>query len=165
MGADDVKKAALTYLEAYGIPYEIHEHPPFYTVADAKAHAREFDGLGTKNLFLRNRKGDRHFLVTVGEDTRADLASLAEQFGEKKLLFASDERLAKYLGVEPGSVSLMGLINDNGSAVEVHVASEVLDAPLVHLHPNVNTASVTLTHEALTQFLATLPHTINRLDM
>ena len=116
----------------------------------------EMDSLGIfnkgvvgKNLFLRDNKGHRHFLVFVFGDKHANLESIQNELGIKHVSFASAERLDKYLGLTKGSVSPLGVINDSDSAVEFIIDNEFKDYPCVGVHPNQNTSTVWLTFEDL----------------
>ncbi|MFI5178603.1 MAG: prolyl-tRNA synthetase associated domain-containing protein, partial [Vicinamibacterales bacterium] len=106
-------------LAELGILYERHEHPPVATVEEAEQHWAGIDAAHCKNLFLRNQKGTRHYLVIIRHSKRADLRAVADQIGDGKLSFASPERLMTHLGLTPGSVSPFGLINDRLHAVRV----------------------------------------------
>ena len=148
------------YLQALGIPFERHEHPPVATVAEAEAHWAGIDALHAKNLFLRNQKGNRHFLVVLEAKRRADLDALGTVFAERKLSFASAERLREYLGLAPGSVSPFGLINDRERRVAVAIDAAIRDAPLVAFHPNVNTATLVVAGDDFRQFLTAVGHDV-----
>lgn len=149
------------YLTRLGIGFECHEHPPVATVAEATRYWGGIEALHAKNLFLRNPKGSRHFLVVLGFTRRADLAALAAHFGEKKLGFASPERLKAHLGLTPGSVSPFGLINDPGHRVEVAMDAAIREAARVAFHPNVNTATLVLGAEGFRRYLAAVGHTVH----
>jgi len=149
------------YLADLGIACVRHEHPPVATVAEAEAHWGDIDALHAKNLFLRNQKGSRHFLVVLAFTRRADLAALGELFGEKKLGFASPERLLTHLGLTPGSVSPFGLLNDPGHAVEVAIDVAIRDAARVAFHPNVNTATLVLSGRDFQRYLAAVGHQVH----
>ena len=149
------------YLQALGIPFERHEHPPVATVAEAEAYWAGIDAVHAKNLFLRNHKGTRHFLVVLAATRMADLATLAVQFGERKLGFASPERLREHLGLAPGSVSPFGLINDRDHRVTVGIDAAIRDAALVAVHPNVNTATLVVSGDDFRQFLAAVGHEVH----
>src|SRR5437899_11795447 len=114
-------------LAELGIDYTRHEHPPVATVEEAEEHWAGIDATHCKNLFLRNQKGNRHYLVVLVATKKADLKKVAEQIGDGKLSFASPERLMSHLGVTPGSVSPFGLIHDREHAVRV-----VLDRDFQH---------------------------------
>jgi Ala-tRNA(Pro) deacylase len=148
------------YLQALGVPYERHEHPPVATVAEAEAHWAGIEALHARNLFLRNHKGTRHFLVVLEASRRADLDALGTIFGERKLGFASPERLPEHLGLAPGSVSPFGLINDRERRVEVAIDAAIRDAELVAFHPNVNTATLVVTGDDFRRFLDAVGHAV-----
>ncbi len=101
-------------------------------------------GVVPKNLFLRDAKGRRHFLVTMAGEKKVDMAGLQEKIGCTRLSFASPERLEKYLGVEQGMVSPLGVLNDREARVEVFFDSSLRGLPCVGVHPNDNTAVVWL---------------------
>ena len=120
----------------------------------------EMDSLGIfnkgvvgKNLFLRDNKGHRHFLVFVFGDKHANLESIQNELGIKHISFASAERLDKYLGLTKGSVSPLGVINDSSAAVEFIIDSEFKDYPCVGVHPNQNTSTVWITFEDLIKII------------
>jgi len=149
------------YLTRLGIRFERHEHPPVATVAEAEQYWGGIDALHAKNLYLRNPKGTRHFLVVLAFTRRADLGALAAHFGEKKLGFASPERLEAHLGLTPGSVSPFGLINDPGHRVEVALDVAIRDAARVAFHPNVNTATLVLSGDDFHRYLAAVGHAVH----
>lgn len=146
----DNQKKVYAKLDEMGISYEVQQHPPVYTI-------EEMDELGigdensavVKNLFLRDNKGKRHFLVVLGKDKKADLKALKEKIGSTPLSFASEERLGKYLGLSKGAVSPMGIINDETQAVEVVMDRDLVGHPRLGVHPNENTATVWLDFEDL----------------
>jgi Ala-tRNA(Pro) deacylase len=146
--------AVYAELDRLSIAYTSHEHPPVFTAEEAAVHWAGLDGAGVKNLFLRNKKGNRHYLVILGIEKQADLRRLATAIGDDRLSFASPERLAKHLGLTPGSVSPFGLINDAGRAVTVIIDADVRTAGRLIFHPNLNTASVTLAFADFERFLA-----------
>ena len=115
----DRKSAVAARLHELGIAFTRHEHPPVATVEEASAHWAGIDATHCKNLFLRNQKGNRHYLVVLTASKKADLRAVADQIGDGKLSFASPERLMTHLGLTPGSVSPFGLINDREHAVRV----------------------------------------------
>ena len=140
-------------LRELGIAYTRHEHPPVATVEEASRHWAGIDATHCKNLFLRNQKGNRHYLVVLVHSKRADLRAVADQIGDGKLSFASPERLMTHLGLTPGSVSPFGLINDADHAVRVVLDRELQSATRVAFHPNINTATLTLSAADFTRFL------------
>jgi Ala-tRNA(Pro) deacylase len=146
------------FFAEHGIEYQRFDHPAVYTVEEAKRLVPPMPGAKTKNLFLRNRSGKRHFLVVIGYDKAADLKALTKTLGVSKLGFASPERLLRYLGVEPGAVSILGLLNDRGHAVEVVVDRAIWEAKAISAHPLVNTSTLVLSHEGLARFLEATGH-------
>ncbi|MGH9370453.1 MAG: prolyl-tRNA synthetase associated domain-containing protein [Vicinamibacterales bacterium] len=150
---EDRRSAVFGTLQSLGIRYDLYEHPPVFTAEEAAAHWKDIAGASVKNLFLRNKKGDRHYLVILGIEKQADLRHLVKVIGDDRLSFGSPERLLKYLGVTPGSVSPFGLINDATHAVRVIVDSDLKTAERLIFHPNDNTASLTITGADFATFL------------
>jgi len=148
------EQAVLAALESLEIAYQRFEHPPVFTVEQALEHWAAIDATHCKNLFLRNKKGDRHYLVVAAHDTPVDLASVAERVGDTKLSFGSPERLLAQLGLTPGAVSPFGILNDAAHAVRVVLDRRLRDAARVGFHPNVNTATVVLSMPDFERFLA-----------
>ncbi len=140
-------------LRELGIEFTVHEHPPAFTVEDAAEHWAGIDATHCKNLFLRNQKGSRHYLVILMHTKRADLRAVSDQVGDGKLSFGSPERLMKYLGLTPGSVSPFGLINDTSHQVRLAIDRDLKIAERVSFHPNVNTITLTLTRADFEKFL------------
>ena len=148
----------LLRLDRNQLPYDIVEHEPVLTIADALAATPEIGGIKTKNVFLRDAKGTRHFLVIVPHDVRLDLAALGRTLEASKLSMGSPDRLARHLGVSPGAVSVFALVNDRDRAVELIVDRRVWQAEKVQAHPLRNTATVAIGRSALTAFLALTGH-------
>jgi Ala-tRNA(Pro) deacylase len=149
----DVRAPVYAALTRLGIDYELFEHPPVFTAEDATLHWAVIPGAQVKNLFLRNKKGDRHYLVILGIEKQADLRQLVKVIGDDRLSFGSAERLKKYLGVAPGSVSPLGLIHDTAHTVRVIVDSDLKNADRLIFHPNDNTASLTISSQDFLRFL------------
>lgn len=140
-------------LKNLDIDFALHEHPAVFTVEEAEAHKGELDGVKTKNLFLRNKKGNRHFLFVAPALKKIDIKKLSEATGEKKLSFASPERLKKYLGLTPGSVGPFGIINDQEKEVAVFLDKDILSGEKLNFHPNRNTATIQIGKEDFFRFL------------
>jgi Ala-tRNA(Pro) deacylase len=140
-------------LKKLEIPFTRHEHPPVFTVEQAVKHWKGVEGAHLKNLFLRNKKGSRHYLVIVVCTKNADLRKLNEQLGEDRLSFGSPERLKRCLGLEPGAVSPFGLINDTRKEVVAIIDEDLKKAERVNFHPNVNTATVGISAADFEKFL------------
>lgn len=147
-----------TFLDKHTISYQKFDHPAVFTCEEAERLCPVMPGVSLKNLFLRDKNGKRHFLVIVGYDKSTDLKGLKEMLGTAKLSFASPECLQEYLGVAPGSVSLLGLINDRMRAVEV-IIDRKLWGQSFQCHPLVNTATLVVSHEGIKHFLEMTAHT------
>jgi Ala-tRNA(Pro) deacylase len=154
MPVTDVEREVLEALEALGIAFVRHEHPPVATVEQAEEHWAGLKGAHCKNLFLRNNKGNRHYLVIAPVTRGIDLKRLNIQLGEDRLSFASPERLKRVLGLEPGSVSPFGLIHDAGREVRVVLDRSLKDSAFLGFHPNINTATLEISLADLEKFLA-----------
>ena len=153
------------FLRQHGIDAPRHEHPAVMTVEESLRLVPKLPGAKTKNLFLRDKKGVRHFLVTVPHDRAVDLDALGVAIGANKLGFASSERMLKHLGITPGSVSLLALANDQVGAVEFVIDRALWEAPAVQAHPLINTATMVLVHADLERFLAATGHTPRVIDV
>lgn len=154
MTVSDKEAKVYEALEKLDISYTRHEHPPVYTVEEAERHWTEITGVHCKNLFLRNKKGNRHYLVILEASKAADLKALNNTLGEDRLSFASGERLMRYLGLEAGAVSPFGLIHDKDNHVQVVIDEDLKKADALNFHPNVNTATVCLSFADFEKFLA-----------
>ena len=141
-------------LRDLGIAFERHEHPPVATVEQAAEHWAGIDAAHCKNLFLRNQKGDRHYLLILEHSKKADLRAVATQIGDGKLSFGSPERLLKHLGLTPGSVSPFGLIHDSTQSVRVVVDRDLQGAERLSFLPNINTATLVVSKDDFVRFLA-----------
>lgn len=147
-----------TFLAQHGIPYTRVDHPPVYTVAEAQAKVPPLPGANLKNLFVRNKAGTRHWLVVVPYAKQVDLQGLAALLDEKRLSLASPDRLMQHLGVEPGAVSLLAVVNDTAGAVDVIVDEEIWQAETLKCHPLVNTSTLSLRREDIARLLALTHH-------
>ena len=152
------QKELYDLFERMDIQFEYHEHPPLNTIEDAKVHWKDYNSGRCKNIFFRNHKGDRHYLVVLEHLRQLNIKDLEKRLKQGKLTFASDQRLKKYLGVEPGSVSPFGLINDNENHVHLFIDEKLKESERLAFHPNVNTASLVISK---TDFLKFLEYTGN----
>lgn len=150
---DELERPVYEALDRLGILYQRYEHPPVFTAAEAELHWADIPATHCKNLFLRNKKGNRHYLVILGLDKQPDIQKMAKALGDDRLSFGSPERLAANLGVTPGSVSPFGLVNDHAHAVQVVVDADLRKADRLIFHPNINTASLAIAAADLERFL------------
>lgn len=140
-------------LDTLDIPYEKHEHPAVFTVGEAQKYDGQINAGKSKNLFLRNKKGNIHYLAVVESTRKVDLKQLAATLHESTLSFASPERLLTHLGLTPGSVSPFGLINNTDKSVRVIIDKGLMEHPTVAFHPNINTATLVIRTEDFKKFL------------
>jgi Ala-tRNA(Pro) deacylase len=150
-------------LETLGIAYDSYEHPPVFTSEDVEAYWRDIPAAPVKNLFLRNKKGNREYLVIVGVEKRVDLQQLVKTIGDDRLSFGSPERLMQTLGLTPGSVSPFGLLHEGSRNVRVIIDMDLRQAERLIFHPNINTASVTIWFADLEKFLASRGNSVRYL--
>lgn len=146
-------------LTKLNIGYTIYEHPAAFTVDQANYHWEDIPGFHLKNLFLRDKKGRKHFLVIIAAMKQMDVKALNLQINER-LSFGSPERLMKYLNVTPGSVSPFGLMNDVNHEVIVLLDSDMNDQEFVNFHPNNNTITMNFRQDDLIKYLKHLGNTI-----
>jgi Ala-tRNA(Pro) deacylase len=154
-----VEMNVISYLEALGIDYYKYEHPAVYTCEEADSELEEMYGQKTKSLFVRDRKGRKHFLVVVGYYHQVDLKALGRMLGVPQLGLASPDRLKQYLGVEPGSVSMLALINDKSGSVQPVLDRSIWQSEQVLCHPLVNTQTLRIARLDLEKFLEKTGHT------
>jgi Ala-tRNA(Pro) deacylase len=145
-------------LSDLGIDFEYHEHPPAPTIEIAMKYWKNLDATHCKNLFFRNHKGNKHYLVILEHTMQMGIHELEKQLKQGKLSFASDARMMKYLGVTPGSVTPFGLINDLDHHVHIFLDQNLLKSKTISFHPGINTASIIVKFE---DFLKFLNHTSN----
>lgn len=149
------KEKVINKLEELGISYELVEHKAVFTIEDMEnLDVSIFKGAQIcKNLFLRDAKGKRHFLVVVPAEKKVDLSILPEKIESTRLSFASPERLMKYLKLESGHVSPLAVINDEENKVEVIIDKQLKENELLAVHPNDNSYTVLLKYEDIIQYI------------
>jgi Ala-tRNA(Pro) deacylase len=152
-----------TRLDQLGIAHRTVEHPPVFTVEEAKALRGNLPGHHIKNLFLRNKR-EEMWLVVALEDRAIDLKRLGEVLGAGRFSFGSAERLRRYLGVDPGSVTPLALINDEARAVRLVLDRGMADGQPVNAHPLVNTMTTALAAADLLRFFDATGHTPHWLE-
>lgn len=135
------------------IKYDYDEHLPVATIDDAIMHWKDYNSGRCKNIFFRNHKGNRHYLVILEYFRQLNIHDLEKRLKQGKLTFASDKRLMKYLGVEPGSVSPFGLINDTEHHVHLFIDEKLREYDPLAFHPNINTATLVILKSDFLRFL------------
>ncbi len=143
-------------LNKLDIKYEEVSHEKVMTVEEAKHIEDMIEGIGSKNLFLTNKKG-KYVLVLIHEDNQANIKSISELVGIKHLSFGKPEELMEVLGLESGSVTPMGIINDKENRVLIVIGEELVDKKLL-VHPNVNTKTMSLHYKDLIKYIEYLNH-------
>ena len=156
----------LALLDEAGIDYHVLRHKPLMTVEDARSIRTELEGDEgqIKNLFLKNKKGDM-WLLTCHESRNLDLKQVARALGARRFSFGSPERLMQYLGVRPGAVSPLGLVNDFQAEVSFYLDETLLSHEVIHVHPLDNAQTVSLRRVDLVRFLEGRGHRINILPL
>lgn len=138
-------------LNKLNISYEEIEHDAVYTVEEALSLKEKIDGLGCKNLFLTDKKNG-YYLYVLKDDKRADLKDLTKFFGVSRLTFANGDELNKLLGLEKGSVTPLGIINDIDRQVKIIIDKDIVGKRIL-VHPNVNTKTISIEYEDLIKFI------------
>ena len=154
----------LLLLDRLQIAYVVYRHPPLRTVEDSKAHRDNMPGLHVKNLFLRDRK-KQNFLLVVEEDRQIDMKSLHQKIGCERLSFGSAERLFEMLGVRPGAVSPLTLINDPDQKVHLALDTALQTSGMIYAHPLVNDMTLGIEGQHLLQFFGYTGHKVQWLDL
>ncbi|MBI5346880.1 MAG: prolyl-tRNA synthetase associated domain-containing protein [Chlamydiae bacterium] len=153
------------FLRSHGIDYILHIHPAVFTCDEAKKICKDIPGLPCKNLFLQDREGKRFFLVILPAEKKLDFAKFAKLMEANKVVFGDNKMLQEKLKVEPGSVSLFGILNDQQKEVELCIDQEVYQADIVSFHPNINTATIELAKEMFHKFLKSLDRNFKILEL
>lgn len=155
------KQELLTFLDNNNFTFQRMEHPAVFTCAEAEQHRPDLPAVSTKNLFLCDKKARRFFLAVTACEKTMDLDVLAEQFGIKHLRFASEKNLERLLGVTRGSVTMMGLANDDEHTVELWMDDEIWQSEYFLSHPLVNTATLVLAKAELERFFSLTGHELH----
>ena len=144
-------------LDELGIVHRTVEHEAVFTVAESERLHREIAGGHTKNLFLKDAK-DKLWLVVAEAHTPVDLKKLPKQIGSARLSFGKAELLEEVLGVTPGSVTALALINDERQRLTVVVDERLMKYDMINCHPLENTATTTLSRGDLIAFIRACGH-------
>lgn len=140
-------------LKELDIKYDYYEHPPVPTVEEASKYWVDIEAAHCKNIFFRNHRGNRHYLVILDYRQKLDIDALVKRLKQGKLSFASEKRLKEHLGVLPGSVSPFGLINDCENHTKLFIDDSLEKYDRISFHPNVNTASLVIRLKDFLRFL------------
>lgn len=149
------RNSLLAYLAAHEIEQTTHDHPAVFRVEEGLELKADMPGAHTKNLFLKDKKG-RLWLISAAQDTVIDLKRAHKVLGSDRLSFGNEQLMWQYLGVRPGSVTALGLINDPDQSVTFVLDRALWEADIVNFHPLVNTATTALAQADFRRFLETL---------
>jgi Ala-tRNA(Pro) deacylase len=154
----------LARLAGMGITATTHDHPPVFTVEQAREHTHHLPGGHCKNLFLKDKKG-RLWLVTLLDDRQVDLNALSKRLGAARFSFGRPELLREVLGVEPGSVTPLAIVNDGAGRVTHVLDVGLLAAGTVNCHPLSNDATTAIGSTDLLRFVRETGHEPVILDL
>ena len=169
------QEAVLAFLRQHAIPHTCYNHPEGKSIQEAKRWWRDDGSIHCKNIFLRNHKGNCHYLVCFHCDHDLDIHDLEARLKARlqaeglpscgKLSFASPERMMRYLGLEPGSVSPFGLINDKDHDVHLFLDASLQEASTLSFHPNDCRGTVVIAREDFERYLSVVGNTYEYLDL
>ena len=145
------------------IEFVFYEHPALDNCQEADKLNLKRQGQRTKNLFLRDNYGRRHFLLITKPEKSVDLKALSKLQNISRLGFASPERLQKHLAVKPGSVSLLAIVNDQNQNVEIWIDDELSMQEGLQCHPLNNEETWVISGEDIQSFLSYLKHDFKQL--
>ena len=155
----------LAFLDSHGLEYTWYTHPEAPTIEIARLHWQKDGSKHCKNLFFRNHKGNRHYLVVLDCERDLDIHDLEKRLKQGKLSFASPQRMIKYLDLQPGSVSPFGLINDTENHVHLFLDENLKNENSLSFHPNDNHATVVMTQKEFSRYLSIVGNTYEYIQM
>ena len=159
------QKKVYQVLDGLGIPYQVMQHPAAFTIEDMDALDISNKDDIVKNLFLKDARGNRHFLVIVDKNKKVDLKKLRSQLCTSALSFASAERLKKYLQLAKGEVTPFGVLNDSMAEVEVIFDNDLVGRCVLGVHPNDNRATVLISYNDLKKIIENNGNTVHNIDI
>lgn len=152
-------------LNEMNIPYEVVEHPPAFTTEEADTYIIGKEGVRSKTLFLTNHKKNAYYLVIMDGAKRLDMEILTQTLHEKRMSFASPQRLMNKMGLIPGSVSIFGLLNNADHDICVYIDKQILSERLISFHPNDNSKTLFITIEDMFKFLTCIGYTYSLVEL
>jgi Ala-tRNA(Pro) deacylase len=159
------RDSLLAHLEKCGFDTVTRDHAPLFTVEDSRNLRGEIEGGHTKNLFLKDKKGN-FFLLTAQEDTIVNLKTLHKLLGgASRFSFGSAEKMQELLGVTPGAVTAFGIINDRAGAVKFAIDSRLMEHDKINCHPMSNSATTTMRRDDLLKFATACGHEPQIVDL
>lgn len=164
MQSERIEKV-LSYLSDKGIDYTWYTHDEAPTIEIARTQWRNDGSKHCKNLFFRNHKGNRHYLVVLDCEQDLDIHDLEHRLHQGKLSFASPQRMERYLGLQPGSVSPFGLINDQESHVHLFLDANLRNHNSLSFHPNDNHATVVISQSEFMRYLESVGNSYEFIEL
>ena len=155
----------LQYLNEKGIEHTWYTHEEAPTIEIARTQWRNDGSKHCKNLFFRNHKGNRHYLVVLDCEQELDIHDLEKRLHQGKLSFASPQRMERYLGLQPGSVSPFGLINDYDNHVHLFLDANLKNHQSLSFHPNDNHATVVISQSEFMRYLGEVGNSYEYIEM
>ena len=159
------RERVLDFLDSHGIEYTVYEHPEAPTIEIARQYWRQDGSKHCKNLFFRNHKGNRHYLVVFDSEQTMAIHDLEQRLHQGKLSFASEQRMEKWLGLRPGSGSPFGWVNDTENHVHLFLDANLLKEGSLSFHPNDNTATVVISQEMFQRYLETVGNSYEYIEL
>lgn len=147
------------YLEKIGVTFRVFKHPAVYTTEQAEEYSKDIKGIPLKNLFVKDRKSKNFYLIIMPAEENMDFGKFGEIVG-KKIKFANEQDLKKYLDITPGAVGPFGLINNKDHEVNVLIKKVVADEDYVSFHSNINTETLELTQKDFQKYLKSLKNDV-----
>lgn len=148
----------MQFISDLGIEVSTVRHAPVFTVAEAQALRGKITGAHTKNLFLKDKK-DNFFLLTVDEEAEVDLKTIHTKIGAaSRVSFGKPEKLLEYLGLVPGAVSVLGVVNDVEHNVKLILDESLFHHEIINAHPLTNEATTSIRPDDLLRFLKATGH-------
>ena len=159
------RQPVFDFLAAHDIEYTVYEHPEVPTIEIARQYWRQDGSKHCKNLFFRNHKGNRHYLVVFDSEQSMAIHDLEQRLHQGKLSFASEQRMERWLGLRPGSVSPFGLVNDTENHVHLFLDANLQKESSLSFHPNDNTATVVISQEMFQKYLQAVGNTYEYIEL
>ena len=153
------------FLASHQIEYSTYDPPEAPTIEIARQYWHADGSKHCKNLFFRNHKGNRHYLVVFDSEREMAIHDLEQRLHQGKLSFASEQRMERYLGLKPGSVSPFGLINDEQNHVHLFLDANLRNYPSLSFHPNDNTATVVISQSMFARYLEAVGNSYEYIDL
>lgn len=159
------REKVFDFLSSHQIEYTTYDHPEAPTIEIARQYWHADGSKHCKNLFFRNHKGNRHYLVVFDSEREMAIHDLEQRLHQGKLSFASEQRMERYLGLRPGSVSPFGLINDEQNHVHLFLDANLRQHPSLSFHPNDNTATVVISQSMFARYLEAVGNSYEYIEL